>query len=97
METLIYEMLRAPNFAPEQMSIVLQQANNPTPISDEMRPMKPQSFPNREFQLWFTDAEYDQCCDQEIHVPYTDYTFLVVGYTASQTYGGSTGPGTIAV
>ena len=57
-------MLRAPNFGPERMSVVLQQANNPTPMNDEMKPMEPHSFPGREFQLWFTDAKYDQCCDQ---------------------------------
>jgi hypothetical protein len=52
-----------------------------------------QSFPGRTEQLWFWDPHYDQGADQEIHVTYTYYTFLIVGYTDSVTYGGSTGPG----
>ena len=41
------------------------------------------------------DPHYDQKGDQEIHVTYTYYTFLVVGYTDSVTFGGATGPGMV--
>ena len=34
-------------------------------------------------------------CDQELHVTYTLYTFLVLGYGVSTTYGGTTGPGAL--
>jgi len=90
-DTLVYEMLRAPNFAPEHMSIVQQQYNNPVPADDQTRGG---SF-GRDFSLWFADADYDACCDQELHVPYTLYTRLLVGYTASAAYGGPTGPGAV--
>ena len=45
------------------------------------------------FTLWHTDPKYDQLHDQELHVPYTPYTLLAVGYTDSNIYGGPTGPG----
>ena len=44
------------------------------------------------FTLWHTDPKYDQLHDQELHVPYTPYTLLAVGYTDSNIYGGPTGP-----
>jgi hypothetical protein len=98
--TLVMEMLRAPNFAPEKMSIITQQANNPTPFDQQVKPERGQSFPGRTRQFWHMDPNYDQCCDKEIHVTYTYYTFLVVGYTFDTTYfrtGGSqsTGPGAL--
>ena len=80
---LNYEMLRSPNFAPERISVVKQQANNPVPFDQQVKPQVNQSFPGNTEQLWFWDPRYDQCCDQEIHVTYTYYTFLVVGYTDS--------------
>ena len=98
--TLVMEMLRAPNFAPERMSIITQQANNPTPFDQQVKPERSQSFPGRTRQFWHMDPDYDQCCDKEIHVTYTYYTFLVVGYVFDTTYfrtGGSnsTGPGAL--
>eukprot|EP01062_Namystynia_karyoxenos_P010762 TRINITY_DN13830_c0_g1_i2.p1 TRINITY_DN13830_c0_g1~~TRINITY_DN13830_c0_g1_i2.p1 ORF type:complete len:583 (+),score=65.77 TRINITY_DN13830_c0_g1_i2:85-1749(+) len=96
LQTLNYELLRAPNFAPEQMSVVLQQANNPVPFDEQVRPFRGQSFPGRDYALWFQDPGYDQGNDQEIHVTYTYYTFLVIGYSSySVVYGGPTGPGAI--
>eukprot|EP00039_Didymoeca_costata_P012855 m.187247 g.187247 ORF g.187247 m.187247 type:complete len:783 (+) comp15603_c1_seq4:121-2469(+) len=92
---LSYELLRAPNFAPGHMSIILQQANNPVPFDEQVVPEQGQSFPGRTNQLWFQDPNYDQQGDQEIHVTYTYYTFLVVNYGYSVTYQGSTGPGAI--
>ena len=37
-DSLIMELLRAPNFAPERMSVITQQANNPTPFDEEVKP-----------------------------------------------------------
>ena len=62
------------------MSIVKQQANNPVPFDQQVVPVPGQSFPGRTEQLWFWDPHYDQGDDQEIHVTYTYYTMLVVGY-----------------
>ena len=89
-DTLNYEM-RAPNFGPEAMTIVQQQATNPTPF-DQPRGGNP-SFPGRDFSLWFLDPDYDKCCDQELHVTYTLFTYLIVGYTVNKHFGGPTGPG----
>lgn len=94
-DTLNYELLRAPNFAPSHMSCVLQQANNPVPFDEQVVPVTGQSFPGRDYQMWFWDPHYDAPGDREIHVTYTYYTFLVVGYTPSVTYGGPTGPGAV--
>ena len=99
-DSLIMELLRAPNFAPERMSVITQQANNPTPFDEEVKPELSQSFPGRTKQFWHFDPDYDQCCDQEIHVTYTYYTFLLVGYGFDTTFhdtGGSntTGPGVL--
>ena len=35
-DSLNYEMLRAPNMAPEHMTVVLQQANNPAPLDQQV-------------------------------------------------------------
>jgi hypothetical protein len=77
------------------MTIQLVQANNPTPFDQQVPPDSAASFPGRKQQLWFQDPNYDQCCDQEIHVMYTLYSFLVVGYGLDVYYGGTTGPGAV--
>ena len=94
-DTLTYELLRAPNFAPEQLSVVKIQANNPVPFDAQIVPVPGQSFPGRTEQLWRWDPKYDQPGDRELHVTYTYYTFLVVAYGDSIAYGGSTGPGAV--
>ena len=58
-------------------------------------PEASQSFPGRTEQYWFFDPNWDQCCDNELHVTYSYYTMLKVGYSNDVTYGGPTGPGTI--
>ena len=95
-ETLYYEFLRSPNWAPEHMTVLRQQANNPTPFDQQVRPDHARiATLGRNIALWHPDPEYDQCCDKQLHVPYTAYTLLAVGYGDSQGYGGSTGPGTV--
>jgi hypothetical protein len=98
--TLVMELLRAPNFAPERMTVVTQQANNPTPFDQQVKPETDQSFPGRTSQYWHFDPRYDQPNDAEIHVSYTYYTYLVLGYGFNTQYfdtGGanSTGPGAV--
>ena len=66
----------------------------------QVKPELGQSFPGRTKQLWHFDPNYDQGGDQEIHVTYTYYTFLVVGYGWDETFartGGvnTTGPGVL--
>ena len=46
-------------------------------------------------QNWYADPEYDQKNDRELHVPYSAYTLLAVGYASSTIYGGPTGPGAL--
>lgn len=49
-DSLVMELLRAPNFGPERMSIITQQANNPTSMlggDAEVKPEMGQSFPGR--------------------------------------------------
>ena len=94
-DNLFFEYLRAPNFAPEQMTVFQIQPDNPTPFSQQIKPEIDQSFPGRTQQLWFLDSDWDACCDRELHVPYTYYTFLKVGYGPDITFGGMTGPGTL--
>eukprot|EP00756_Hemistasia_phaeocysticola_P051771 Hpha_TRINITY_DN26949_c0_g1::TRINITY_DN26949_c0_g1_i1::g.24849::m.24849 len=94
-DTLYYEFLRAPNGAPERMSVLTEQANNPAPWDGQIKPQVGQSFPARTAQQWFFDPLYDQPNDQEIHVTYTYYTFLCIGYGVDVTFGGPTGPGVI--
>eukprot|EP00759_Apiculatamorpha_spiralis_P003710 PhF_6_TR11721/c0_g1_i1/m.19116 len=92
---LTIENLRAPNFGPDQMTILQVQPNNPTPATQQVVPQNDQSFPGRTQQLWYFDPMYDQGNDQELHVPYTYYTYLQVGYGVDTTFGGSTGPGVL--
>ena len=77
-DNVVVELLRAPNFAPEQMTVFQIQPNNPTPFSQLIVPERSQSFPGRTQQLWFFDPQWDACCDQELHVSYSYYTFLKV-------------------
>ena len=93
-DSLHYELLRAPNWAPEHMSVARQQANNPTPFDPQLKPDIPHlATLGRTLADWYIDPEYDQCCDKELHVPYSAYTLLAVGYGWGQIYGGPTGPG----
>jgi hypothetical protein len=94
-DNLYIEHLRSPNFAPEQVSVIQIQPNNPTPFSQQIVPDPSQSFPGRTQQLWFFDDAWDACCDQELHVSYSYYTRLMVGYGPDVTYGGLTGPGAL--
>lgn len=94
-DNLFIEHLRAPNFAPEAISVVQIQPNNPTPFSQQIVPDPNQSFPGRTQQLWFFDADWDACCDNELHVSYSYYTRLMVGYGPDVTFGGPTGPGAL--
>jgi hypothetical protein len=94
-DALYIEHLRAPNFAPEQIKVVQIQPNNPTPFSEQIVPDPAQSFPGRTQQLWYFDDAWDACCDQELHVSYSYYTRLMVGYGPDVTFGGLTGPGAL--
>ena len=94
-DALTMDMLRAPNFAPERMTVETVHANNPTPAGQQTVPEPSQSFPGRTEQLWFFDPLYDQGGDAELHVPYSYYTLLRVGYGDDVTYGGPTGPGVV--
>jgi hypothetical protein len=94
-DTVLNEILRAPNFAPDQMTVLQVQANNPTPATQQVVPQLDQSFPGRTQQYWYFDPEWDACCDGELHVPYTYYTLLQVGYGFDVTFGGPTGPGAL--
>ena len=87
-DDLVIEQFRAPNFVPEQMSVLLIQPNNPTPADDQVVPSPSQSFPGRTQQLWYTDPLWDQGGDAELHVPYSYYTRLSVGYDGA-------GPGAV--
>jgi len=93
-DSLEYELLRAPNFAPEHMSIITQHANNPLPMDDQVPPI-PGVPGTREQQFWFDDADYDAPKDKELHARWTFFTRLSVGYTDSRVYGGPTGPGVL--
>ena len=94
-DALTIDLLRAPNFAPERMTVDTVHANNPTPFGQQTVPEADQSFPGRTQQLWFFDPAYDQGGDAELHVPYSYYTLLRVGYDDDVTFGGPTGPGAV--
>ena len=69
LDDMVIEQLRAPNFVPDQVSVLQVQPNNPTPFDDQVKPEPAQSFPGRTQQLWFTDPQWDQGGDAELHVP----------------------------
>lgn len=94
-DAVVNEELRAPNFAPDQMTVLEVQANNPTPATQQVVPQADQAFPGRTQQYWAFDPAWDSCCDTELHVPYTYYTLLRVGYGVDVTFGGPTGPGAL--
>jgi hypothetical protein len=94
-DDLFMEHLRAPNFAPEMISVLQIQPNNPTPFNQQIVPDPALSFPGRTQQLWYFDDAWDACCDTELHVSYSYYTRLKVGYGPDVTFGGPTGPGVL--
>lgn len=83
------------NFAPDMMTVFQVQPNNPTPSTQQVVPELDQSFPGRTQQFWFFDPQWDACCDAELHVTYTYYTLLKVGYGFDVSFGGDTGPGAL--
>jgi hypothetical protein len=102
-QALRYEQLRVPNWAPGRMSVHIPEASNPTPFDDTV---KPDAGPGtehpgvdlpsaRSVQYWFFDPKYEHCCDGSLHLSWTYYTYLSLGYSFSTAYNGSTGPGAI--
>jgi hypothetical protein len=89
------ENLRAPNFAPDQMTVLEVMADNPTPATQQVVPEATQSYGGRTQRYWYFDPEWDACCDNELHVPYTYYTRLQAGYEVDVYFGGPTGPGAL--
>lgn len=78
-DTLNMELLRAPNFAPERMTVQRVQANNPTPFDQQVAPDLEASFPGRTQQMWFTDPNYDQCTYELLSYPNKqNKTFLFI-------------------
>ena len=73
-DALTTDLLRAPNFAPNAMTVQVVQPANPTPFDQQTKPELPSvagANGGRTEQLWFFDPLYDQCCDQELHVQYS--------------------------
>lgn len=94
--SLTLELLRSPNGSPEHLSFLVDNANNPTPNDDQVPPQLDQAFPGRLTRLWFFDPDDDANNDQELHVPYTYYTYFMYGYDAVDVvYGGTKGPGAL--
>lgn len=92
-ETLHYEFLKTPNWAPEHITILgTSTANQPYSQQLQPDPATNNYFSNKQ-ALWHTDPEYDQHEDRNLHIPFSGYTFLVVGYMYDKGYGGPTGPG----
>jgi len=97
-DALTTDLLRAPNFAPNAMTVQVVQPANPTPFDQQTRPEPPAvagANGGRTEQLWFFDPLYDKCCDAQLHVQYTYYSLLQVGYGGDVWYGGPTGPGAV--
>ena len=92
--SLIVELFRAQNFAPQRITALAERWQNaPVPDDQQVRPV-PDSLLREAPRYWYADPHYDQCCDDtQLHVPYTAYTFLVAGYVGDVRYGGPTGPG----
>lgn len=95
-DSMIMEQLRAPNFAPEQMYIIRVQAGNDFPSDQQVAPIAANGG-GRAQPLWTLDPLYDLCCDASLHVPWTYYTLLSVGYGYDVAFGGRTGPGAIVL
>eukprot|EP00294_Goniomonas_avonlea_P005130 CAMPEP_0114548274 /NCGR_PEP_ID=MMETSP0114-20121206/4894_1 /TAXON_ID=31324 /ORGANISM="Goniomonas sp, Strain m" /LENGTH=871 /DNA_ID=CAMNT_0001732853 /DNA_START=1 /DNA_END=2617 /DNA_ORIENTATION=+ len=91
-ETLVMEILRSPNYAPERITVI-DEDFQPLPSDQQTLPVAQQVA--RSHPIWFLDPLYDQCCDRELHVPFTSYTVLIVGYPFNIVYGNTTGPGVV--
>jgi hypothetical protein len=97
-DTGTIEILRSPNYAPSQVTVIQVQANNPTPFFQQTVPDYARvASAGTTQQLWFTDPLWDAPDDNELHVPYTIYTVLSVGYAFDVAYGGNTGPGAVVL
>ena len=93
-DSLVVELFRAQNWAPQRITALAERwQNEPVPNDQQVRPV-PDSLLRESPQYWYPDPFYDQCCDDtQLHVPYTAYTFLVAGYVGDVRFGGATGPG----
>ena len=52
-DDVLIDLMRAPNFAPEQVTAFLIEPENPAPFSQQIVPDLASSFPGRTQQLWF--------------------------------------------
>ena len=84
-DTGTIEILRSPNYAPSLVTVIQVQANNPSPFFQQTVPDPLVASAGTTQQLWFTDALWDAPNDNELHVPYTIYTVLSVGYSFDVT------------
>ena len=93
-DSLVVELFRAQNFAPQRITALAERWDNSPVPNDQQVPPVPDSLLRESPQFWYADPHYDQCCDDtQLHVPYTAYTFLVAGYVGDVRFGGGTGPG----
>ena len=68
-ETLDYELLRVPNWAPSRMTVLGKNADNYP--NDQQIPALQGTGSSAKSTLWYLDPNYDQCCDKQLHVVFT--------------------------
>ena len=93
-DNVVLDLMRAPNFSPEQVTVFMIEPENPTPTSQQVVPDLSMQSPSRTQQFWFFDEAWDACCDQQLHVGFTYYTSLRLGYGYDVIFGNTTGPST---
>ena len=93
-DSLVVELFRAQNMGPQRITALAERWDNAPVPADQQVPPVQNSLLRESPRYWYTDPQYDQCCDDsQLHVPYTAYTFLVAGYVGDVRFGGTTGPG----
>ena len=61
-DSLVVELFRAQNFAPQRITALAERWDNaPVPNDQQVRPV-PNSLLRESPQYWYADPRYDQCC-----------------------------------
>ena len=83
-DSLVVELFRAQNFAPQRITALAERWDNaPVPNDQQVRPV-PNSLLRESPQYWYADPRYDQCCDDQC----MNHCLHAIDATSARWHGG---------
>ena len=64
-DSLVVELFRAQNFAPDRITALAERWDNAPVPNDQQVPAVPASLLRESPRYWYADPFYDQCCEDQ--------------------------------